>query len=334
VPRYVISIILFSLAAPLAAEWHKDRQTIMGTQVEVVLWHPEETIATEALELVMDEMHRINAHYSPYLLDSDLSLINRLAPKASEREPLLISSEMALLLDKSLYYGRITEGAFDITYASLGRHFDFRAEETPTEDQRERLLAAIDYRLVHLDALQPSVYFGHPAVYIDLGGIAKGYAVDRALTLLREVGIEHASVSAGGDTGLLGDRRGRPWMVGIKNPRRPDQVAIVLPLDNGAISTSGDYERYFIDPNGQRVHHILNPSTGTSASGVASASVIGPNAIDTDALSTSVFVLGVDKGLALLNSLPGYDGIIISSTGKVHYSSGLEPPVEPEQVKP
>ncbi|MDQ2076652.1 FAD:protein FMN transferase [Marinimicrobium sp. ABcell2] len=326
--RFLLSALLLIMAAPVAAEWHRDSQDIMGTKIDVVLWHEDETAAAEALDLVMDEMHRINAHYSPYLLDSDLSLINRLAPKASASDPVFISKEMALLLDKSLYYSRITEGAFDITFASLGRYYDYRAEETPSDTQRQELLPAIDYRLVHLDALQPSVYFGRPEVHIDLGGIAKGYAVDRALALLSDAGIEHASVSAGGDTGLIGDRRGRPWMVGIKNPRAPEQVAIVLPLEQGAISTSGDYERYFIDSDGKRVHHIINPSKGTSASGVASASVIGPNAVDTDALSTSVFVLGVDKGLALLESLPGYDGVIISSAGKVHYSSGLQPPEE------
>ena len=330
--RTLLSALLLLLASPLAAEWHRDSQGIMGTNVDVLLWHPDVAVAARAIEQVMDEMRRIDALYSPYRADSDLSRINRLAPKASAAKPVVISEEMALLLEASLDYGRLSGGAFDITYASLGRYYDYRAGEIPDAAQREQLLPAIDYRLVHLnpDAPQPSVYFGHPQVYVDLGGIAKGYAVDRALEILRAAGIAHASVSAGGDTGLLGDRRGRAWMVGIKNPRQPEQVGLVLPLGSGAISTSGDYERYFIDAEGQRVHHILNPRTGASASGVTSATVIGPSVIDTDALATSVFVLGVERGLALLERLPEYDGVIISSTGKVHYSSGLQPPDDPE----
>lgn len=330
--RTFLSALLLLLASPLVAEWHHDSQGIMGTNVEVMLWHPDAAVADRVIEQVMDEMRRIDAQYSPYRADSDLSQVNRLAPKASAAKPVAISKEMALLLEKSLAFGRLSHGAFDITYASLGRYYDYRTGQKPSDTQREKLLPAIDYQQVHLDlnSTPPSVYFGHPQVYIDLGGIAKGYAVDRALTILRRAGIAHASVSAGGDTGLLGDRRGREWMVGIKNPRQPEQVGLVLPLGPGAISTSGDYERFFIDAEGQRVHHILNPRTGASASGVASATVIGPNAIDTDALATSVFVLGVERGLALLEGLPEYDGVIISSAGKVHYSSGLQPPDKSE----
>jgi thiamine biosynthesis lipoprotein len=135
----------------------------------------------------------------------------------------------------------------------------------------------------------------------------------------------HASLSAGGDSRVLGDKRGRPWLVGIKNPRA-DAVAISLPLDNVAVSTSGDYERYFIADSGERVHHIINPRTGKSTSGVNSVTIIGPQGFDTDPLSTSVFVMGPEKGLALINKLPGFDAVIITSQGKVLYSQGLENP--------
>lgn len=320
------TLLLLLVSFVCQAEWHTDSQDIMGTRVSVTLWHENPEQAQRALENAMEQMRRIDSLYSPYRDDSELSRLNRLAPRASETEPMPISEEMTRLLDKSLYYGELTKGAFDITFGSLGRHYDYRAGNTPTEEQRRELLEAIDYRLVELNREQQSVYFAHPKVYVDLGGIAKGYAVDRAIAALREAGIQHASVSAGGDSRLLGDRRGRPWMVGIKNPRDPQAVAITLPLEDGAISTSGDYERYFIGPEGERVHHILNPGTGSSATGIASASVIGPNAFDTDALSTSVFVMGVERGLILLESLGGYEGIIITSAGKVHYTTGLEPP--------
>lgn len=324
--KALLTLMLLLASFVCQAEWHTDSQDIMGTRVSVTVWHEDSLQAKAALDIALEEMRRIDSLYSPYREDSDLSRLNRLAPRASKTDPLPISEEMTLLLDKSLYYGKLTHGAFDITFGSLGRHYDYRAGHKPSEEQRRQLLEAIDYRLVELNRDQRSVYFGHPKVYVDLGGIAKGYAVDRAVAALRKAGIRHASVSAGGDSRLLGDRRGRPWMVGIKNPRDPQAVAITLPLENGAISTSGDYERYFIGPEGERVHHILNPRTGSSATGIASVSVIGPNAFDTDALSTSVFVMGVERGLVLLESLGAYEGIIITSAGKVHYTAGLEPP--------
>lgn len=325
--RVLFASLLLLASLPLAAAWHNDAQDIMGTRVSVNLWHPEPEQGRKAVAAVMAEMHRIDADYSPYRETSQLSRVNRLAPLASAAKPLDIPAELTLILDKSLYYGRLSEGAFDITFASLGRYYDYRAGQKPSTEQEKNLLPAIDYRLVKLDAKASRVYFDHPKVYLDLGGIAKGYAVDRAIAIVQEYGVKHASISAGGDSRLLGNKQGRPWMVGIKNPRSNKDVAITLPLEDCAISTSGDYERYFIDDQGARVHHILNPRTGQSASGIASASVIGPRGFDTDPLSTTVFVLGVERGLALINSLPDFDAVIITTAGKVHYSQGLMPPV-------
>jgi thiamine biosynthesis lipoprotein len=270
-------------------------------------------------------MHRIDQHFSPYIASSELSRANQQAVLATADKPLVISPELTRLIDKSLYYSRLTDGAFDITFASLARYYDYRKRLTPSEAQRAALLPAINYRLIHLDKQQRTLWFEHPQLYIDLGGIAKGYAVDRGIAILRSHGVMHASLSAGGDSRVLGDKRGRPWLVGIKNPRA-DAVAISLPLDNVAVSTSGDYERYFIADSGERVHHIINPRTGKSTSGVNSVTIIGPQGFDTDPLSTSVFVMGPEKGLALINKLPGFDAVIITSQGKVLYSQGLENP--------
>ena len=270
--------------------------------------------------------HRIDQHFSPYIASSELSRANQQAVLATAEKPLAISAELTRLIDKSLYYSRLTDGAFDITFASLARYYDYRKKLTPSEAQRAALLPAINYRLIHLDKQHRTLWFEHPQLYIDLGGIAKGYAVDRGIDILRGYGIAHASFSAGGDSRVLGDKRGRPWLVGIKNPRA-DAVAISLPLDNVSVSTSGDYERYFIADNGERVHHIINPRTGKSTSGVNSVTIIGPLGFDTDPLSTSVFVMGPEKGLALINRLPGFDAVIITSQGKVLYSQGL---IDPE----
>jgi len=151
--------------------------------------------------------------------------------------------------------------------------------------------------------------------------------VERGVNILRSHGIENAIVTAGGDSRLLGDRRGQPWMVGIRDPRNDGQVAISLPLEDEAISTSGDYERYF-EEGDIRYHHIIEPSTGAPASGVHSATVFGPDAVITDALSTSVFVMGVDRGLRLIATLPDYESIVIDAAGRIYYSDGLQRPEE------
>ncbi|UZJ43498.1 FAD:protein FMN transferase [Marinimicrobium sp. C6131] len=325
--RFMLLGLLALVSSPSTAEWYSDQQAIMGTEVVARLWHDDPEQGRAALAAVMNELHRIDRHFSPYKPDSELSRLNREAPKASAETPLPITAELAELLHQSIQYGELTDGAFDVTFGSVGRLYDYRSGHQPDDATRKALLAAIDYRRIHLDRKANTVWFDHPKLYVDLGGIAKGYGVDRAIELLRARGVKHASVSAGGDTRLIGDHRGRPWRVGIKNPRAPEDVAIVVPLSDEAISTSGDYERYFVDAQGQRIHHILNPRTGTSARGIISATVLGPRAMDTDALSTSVFVLGLEAGLALINRQPEFEAIVITDDGRVHYSDGL---VDPE----
>lgn len=323
--RLLLFFVLLMTSQLNLAGWHGDTQDIMGTKVSVALWLEDEQQAEQAVTAVMAEMRRIDAHFSPYIETSELYRVNQLAPKATAKKPLAISAELAAIIAKANHYSELSEGAFDITFASLGRYYDYRNKLTPSQQQREELLPAINYRLIHLDANKNTLWFEHPKLYIDLGGIAKGYAVDKAIAILQSFGVKHASVGAGGDSRVIGDKFGRPWLIGIKNPRA-DAVAITLPLEDVAVSTSGDYERYFIDDKGERVHHIINPRTGKSSHGINSVTIIGPLGFDTDPLSTSVFVLGAEKGLALINRLPGFDAVIITSDGKVRYSKGLEPP--------
>jgi thiamine biosynthesis lipoprotein len=230
---------------------------------------------------------------------------------------------MRQIIEKSLYFSTISEGAFDITYASVGYAYDYRNRQQPDDESLATNLPAVDYRHIELD--NDRIRFEHSGVRIDLGGIAKGYAVDRAIGIVRQCGISQAMISAGGDSRIIGDRRGRPWMIGIQHPRDPEAIALRVPLSETAVSTSGDYERFFIQ-DGERVHHIINPTTGRSAKNSWSATVTGPNAMTTDALSTSIFILGAAKGLALIESLDRIDAIIIDSTGKLHYSSGFQVP--------
>ncbi|WP_339066973.1 FAD:protein FMN transferase [Teredinibacter turnerae] len=308
-------------------EWYSDTQGIMGTEVSITFWHDDPAQAQQLLADGMAEMRRLDRELSPWIESSELATLNRLAAKTPQK----ISSEMLFLVDKSLYFSHLTHGAFDITFASVGWFYDYREKKQPSEAQRSALLPAINYRWLKLDKAAGTLAYAHDNVRIDLGGIAKGYAVDRVAQLLETAGVRNATISAGGDSQIVGDKRGKPWIIGIKNPRdggkEEAEAAILLPLENTAISTSGDYERYFIDQKtGERVHHIINPRTGKSVEGVVSVTILGPRGSDTDPMSTSVFVLGVEKGLALVNSLANFECIIIDKTGKVFYSDGLMPP--------
>ena len=300
------------------ADWFEDSQPIMGTRIHAELWHEDPARAESLLGEVMAEMRRIEAEYSPYLETSELSRVNREAPKGwIETTP-----EMIRLLDASERISILSDGAFDITYASVGRYYDYREGQRPDAAQLQAGVEAIDYRYVELDRPGNRVRFAHPGVYMDLGGIAKGYAVDRCIGLLEAAGVRQAAVAAGGDSRILGDRGGQPWTVGVQDPRDSSDMAVLLPLIDTAVSTSGDYERFF-EEDGVRYHHILDPTTGDSARGSWSVTILGPEATFTDGLSTSVFVLGPDKGLALIDSLPGIDAIVIDAEGKLRYSADL-----------
>ena len=211
-----------------------------------------------------------------------------------------------------------------MTYDSVGYLYDYRKGERPSVEAIEQQLDAIDYRHVVLDPERSTVRFMMPGVRVNLGGIAKGYAVEQVIGLLREQGVEQALATAGGDTRIVGDRSGSPWVIGIRDPDDEARVATRLAVIDEAVSTSGDYERYF-DEDGRRYHHILDPDSGTPVTGIRSVTVIGLDATMTDALSTSVFVLGRERGIELIESLPGYEAVIIESGARLSYSSGLDP---------
>ena len=290
----------------------------MGTRVHVEFFVEDDQTAPDLIKAVMHEMHRIDHAFSSYKEDSELSRVNREAPKGW----VAVSDEMMNLINKAFQVSELTQGAFDITYASVGRYYDYRAGKAPDPETVQAAVQAINYRYVERDLENNRLRFRHPDVYIALGGIAKGHAVDRAMAILQRAGVTQASVSAGGDSLIVGDRGGKPWTVGIKHPREADKMSAVLPLVDTAVSTSGDYERYF-ERDGVRYHHILDPATGQSATGAWSVTILGPEATLTDALSTSVFVLGPERGLALINQLPGIDAIIIDPQGQLLFSEEL-----------
>jgi thiamine biosynthesis lipoprotein len=310
------------MPVPAQARWlSRQVDGIMGTRIYVEIWSDDDTRGEAAIDAVMDEMRHIDDSMSTYKPTSEVSKVNALA--AQQAVP--ISQELFKLLTTALEYSRITEGAFDITYASVGYMYDFRERKRPSEQQIQAALPAINYQHVILDTSSQTVHFSQPGVRIDLGGIAKGYSVDRGIEILRGLGYTHALVNAGGDSRVIGDRFGRPWIVGIRHPDHPEQVITRIPLVDAAFSTSGDYERYF-DENGVRYHHIIDPHTGHSASKVRSATVIASTATRTDGLSKTAFVLGPEEALRIYNQLDDVDAVLVTPAGKILYSKGLQPP--------
>jgi thiamine biosynthesis lipoprotein len=301
------------------SEWLYDEQAIMGTAIRVELWHEDPAQGRAAIGAVMNDMRRIDAAMSTFKEDSEISRINAHAHAA----PVQVSAELASLIARALEFSEITNGAFDITYASVGYLYDYRKHVKPDDATRERAVEAVDYRKVTVDLKANTVSFAKPGMRIDLGGIAKGYAVEHGAGVLRERGIEHAIVTAGGDSRIIGDRFGRPWMVGIRDPREREGVITRIPLEDEAISTSGDYERFF-EEDGVRYHHILDPKTGKSAGLVRSVTIIGPDGTSTDALTKGVFIVGWEKGVELIESLPGFETVIVDADGGLHYSKGLQ----------
>jgi FAD:protein FMN transferase len=240
------------VVAPVSAEWLDREEAIMGTRVAVEAWHEDAAIAEAAIAAVIAEMHRVDRLMSHYKPDSELSQINARASAG----PVKVAPELSALITRALAFSELTDGAFDITYASVGYLYDYRARERPSDAELAARLPAVDWRHVVVDPAASTVRFTQEGVRIDLGGIAKGYAVDRGIEILADRGIRHGTVTAGGDTRILGDRIGRPWVVGIRHPDDRQRVIARIPLEDAALSTSGDYERYF-DEDGRSLppHH-------------------------------------------------------------------------------
>jgi thiamine biosynthesis lipoprotein len=299
--------------------WHEREEAIMGTRVAVQAWGRRAQVMP-AIDAVMADMHRTDELMSTYKPWSQLSKVN---DHAFER-PVQVDPDIIEVVAAALEYSHLGDGAFDITYASVGYLYDYRRHVQPSEAEIEARLPDVDYRQLVVDREAGTIRFLRPGMRIDLGGIAKGWAVDRGVEILRRHGLAHGMVNAGGDTAFLGDRRGKPWIVGVQDPRNPARVVVRIPLADEAISTSGDYERYF-ERDGVRHHHILVPGTGHSPEGVQSVTVVGAHATRTDGLTKTVFILGVERGLAFIRGLGDVEAVIVDAAGRVHCSAGLQP---------
>jgi len=305
---------------------YRDARPLMGTIVEISICHTEEPQALIVLQKAFEEMARIENMMSQYREGSEISRINAQA----FGHPVKVSDELFDLLQESVKYNEITQGAFDISVGPLMKLWPFYKEEIvlPSPQKITAALRSVGTDKSRLDAREKTVEFSQPSMALDLGGIAKGYAVDRAIKVIKAAGVKCALVNAGGDLYALGKKPdGKNWRMGVQHPRELDRLVCAFDIENEAIATSGDYERFFIK-DGRRYCHILDPTTGMPATGSVSVTIRANNATQADALATGVFVLGPEKGLDLVESLPGVEGAVIFQGGdgklQVSISSGFK----------
>jgi len=295
----------------------------MGTSVEIAVSQVDLKKAEEAISAAFREVERIDFLMSHYREDSEISRITR---HAGEKE-IQVSPETLEVIERALYFSRHCAGAFDITIGPVFRLWNFREGKIPEGKILRENLRKVDYRKIKVDHTRGSVFLQDRGMELDLGAIAKGYAVDRASAVFQKEGVENFLVNAGGDLKVNGSKeKGIPWVIGIQHPRLPSALVAKLRLSQAAVATSGDYEKFF-SHGGERYHHILTPSTGMPARECQSVTIMAPSAMDADGLATTVFVLGPQKGLALLRQFPHAHAIIVDGRGSVLLSPNWPPGV-------
>jgi len=295
----------------------------MGTEVRVSVWTADPARAETATSAVFREFDRLDAMMSVWKDGSDIVRLNAAAGDGA----VPVSAETREVLHIAHQISEQTDGRFDVTFAALSGlwKFDYQDKDNSVPDPREiaKRLPLINYRDLVVDDGAGTAALRRRGMRVNLGGIGKGYAVDRAVDIMRRSGLRDFMIQAGGDMYVSGRRDDRPWRLGIRDPRGPaDRVFATLDLTDGTFSTSGDYERFFMK-NGRRYHHIIDLGTGEPARLCRSVTLVTERAVVADALAKGVFILGPDAGMTLIERTPGVEGVIVSAKNEVSISSGL-----------
>jgi FAD:protein FMN transferase len=295
---------------------------LMGTMFQVSVAGVEEQAARAAISAALDAVAEVEARLSPHRDTSEVSRLNA----AAGGDPVPISAETVEVLQLARQISERSEGAFDVTFAALSPVWRSLRATPPTLPSDEAVAAAralVDYRQLVVDARARTASLQRPSMRLDLGGIGKGHGIDRAGAVLEARGIQNYIVGGGGDLLVRGSKQGTPWRLGIQHPRRRGGLigTLVFTRDQ-AVVTSGDYER-FVEIDGRRYHHILDPRTGHPVSHTVSVTLTAPNATLADALSTAVFVLGPRAGMALVERTDDVEALIIDAEMNITMSPGM-----------
>ncbi len=306
-------------AAPAVVE---ERRLAMGSELHLTAYTDDAPRARAAFAAAFAEVERLEGLLSTWRPASDVSRLNAAAGGA----PVPVHAETRAVLRAAAQVSAWTEGKFDVTFGALAEIWKFDHDQdnrVPSAAEIAARLPRVDYRRVVIDDAAGTVAITRPDVQVHLGGIGKGYAVDAAVTLLRAAGLRDFMVQFGGDLYVAGTAGESAWRLGIQDPRgAPDDPFAVLELSDATFSTSGDYERYF-EQDGVRYHHILDPGTGEPARGTRSVTIVTKEALWADGLSTGVFILGPERGMALVERLPDVEAVIVTAGNEVLVSTGL-----------
>ena len=293
----------------------------MGSRFDITLVAENEEKANTHIQVTIQEIKRIEKLISSWDSNSQTSLIN----KSAGIRPVKVSKELFELIERCLQISKITDGAFDISYASMDKiwYFDKPMNQMPSETDIKNSIRKVGYRNIVLNKEAQTVFLKQTGMKIGFGAIGKGYAADKVRTLLKNQGVPGGIINASGDLTTWGKQPdGKDWTVGITNPLNKNKVFSWFPVKNAAVATSGNYEK-FVVLNGKQYSHIIDPRTGYPASGVVSVTIFTQSAELCDALATAVFILGKDTGIHLINQLKGIECIIVDDKNKVHTSKKI-----------
>ncbi|AYN68804.1 FAD:protein FMN transferase [Euzebyella marina] len=294
---------------------------LMGSRFDITVVASSEEIGSINIDEASAEIKRIEKLISSWDVESETSLINLNAGL----KPVKVSDELFSLIERSIQISELSDGAFDISYASLDNiwKFDGSIKEMPSEIEVKNSIANVGYRNIVLNEVDQTVFLSKKGMKISFGAIGKGYAADKAKELLISKQVVGGIINAAGDLTTWGTKaNGQKWLVGIANPLSEERIFSWLPIVESSVATSGNYEKHFI-LNGIKYSHIIDPRTGYPSTGVNSVSIFAKSAETCDALATAVYLLGKDKGLDLINQLGGIEVVLIDSLNQVHKSSGI-----------
>jgi len=294
----------------------------MGSGFELTIVAENSNEANSFIDVAVEEITRIEKLISSWDENSQTSAINKYAGV----KPVKVNTELFELIERSLAISKLTDGSFDISYASIDKIWKFDGSMThmPSAEEIKNSVSKVGFPNIILNKQNSTVFLSLKGMKIGFGGIGKGYAADKAKQLLIAKGVPAGIINASGDMNTWGKQtNGSDWTVAIVNPLNKKQVFATLPISNGAVVTSGDYEKY-VEFNGKRYSHIINPRTGYPSSGILSVTVFAPKAELADALATSVFVMGIEAGIDRINQLPKVECIIIDAKGTIWKSKNIE----------
>lgn len=317
----LFGLVLFFSTIGYSQQIHKKTLKLMGSRFDISVVAQDSIQANVYIKLAIAEISRIEKLISSWDPNSQTSEIVR---NAGEK-PTQVDKELFGLIERSIAISKLTDGAFDISYASMDKiwKYDGSMKEMPSEEAIKVAVSKVGYQNIILDKTNMTVFLKLKGMKIGFGAIGKGYAADRAKDLLISKGVVAGIINASGDMNTWGKQpSGEDWKVAITNPLNKNVAFALLPISNSAVVTSGDYEKY-VTFNGKRYTHIIDPRTGIPATGIISVSVFAPKAELADALATSVFVMGTEIGLNRINQLNGIECIIIDSEGKIHTSTNI-----------